>query len=311
MKISVAIQMDPIETINTTTDTTYLLALEAKKRNYEIYYYLPETLLLKNGKLVAKLKKISFSKKKPKFYTTERAVRKPLDDFDIILMRQDPPFNMAYITSTFLLEHVGKKTIVINNPIAVRNSPEKLLVTHFKDITPETLITSDIKELASFKKDHQSIVLKPLYGYGGREIIHLKKEDKISDILNKINNDEGLPMIAQKFLPEVAKGDKRVMLINGSPVGATNRIPKKGNFLANMRCGGLPIKTPLTKKDIDICDRVGPLLRRNGLFLVGLDIIGNYLTEINVTSPTGMQEINRLDKCKLEKKFWDSIENNF
>ncbi len=311
MKISVAIQMDSIEGINTKTDTTYLLALEAKKRNYTIYHYLPESLSLVDGKLVGKLKKIAFSKTKTEFCTVGKEIKKPLDQFDIILMRQDPPFDMSYITSTFLLEHAGKKTIIINNPIAVRNSPEKLLVTHFKDIIPKTLITSDLKELTNFKRRYKNIVIKPLYGYGGREIVHLTKKDKISNIVNKISGINQSPVVAQKFLPEVKKGDKRIILINGSPVGAVNRIPKKGNFIANMRCGGVPKKTHLTKRDLHICNRVGPLLKRNGLFLVGLDVIGDYLTEINVTSPTGIQEINRLNKCRLEENFWNSIENNF
>jgi len=311
MKISVAIQMDPIETINTATDTTYLLALEAKRRNYTVYHYLPGSLSLMDGKLVAKLKKIAFSRKEAGFYTIGKTIKRSMNQFDIILMRQDPPFNMSYITATFLLEHAGKETIVINNPIAVRNSPEKLLVTHFKDIAPETLITSDLKELVNFKKQYKSIVIKPLYGYGGRKIIHLTRKDKISRIVDKILNINKSPIVAQKFLPEVTRGDKRVILINGSPVGAVNRIPKKGNFLANMRCGGVPKKTHLTKRDLYICNRVGPFFQRNGLFLVGLDIIGDYLTEINVTSPTGIQEINRLNKCKLEENFWDSVEGNF
>ena len=231
-----------------------------------------------------------------------------LSSFDVILMRQDPPFDMSYITATHLLEKVLSQTLVLNNPFHVRNAPEKIFVTEFSKYMPDTLITRDIKEIIKFKKKNKNIIVKPLYGNGGEGVFYIKdKDSNFNVILENFLNSNKEQFIVQSYIPEVKKGDKRIILIDGEVVGAINRIPAKNENRSNMHVGGKPINTSLNKNDILLCEAISPHLKAKGLFFVGIDVIGNYLTEINVTSPTGIREINRLNKTKIEKIFWDKV----
>ncbi|MDH3702668.1 MAG: glutathione synthase, partial [Alphaproteobacteria bacterium] len=228
---------------------------------------------------------------------------------DVILMRQDPPFDMAYITATHLLEHIHPSTLVVNDPVSVRNAPEKLFVTHFAELMPPTLITSDRDEIVAFREEHQDIILKPLFGNGGAGVFHLQPDDEnLSALLEMFTLMYREPIIAQRYLPEVRNGDKRIILVDGKPVGGVNRVPAAGEARANFHVGGRGGKTDLTKRELEICEAIGPALRDQGLIFVGIDVIGNYMTEINVTSPTGIQEINAFDDIKIEADIWDAIE---
>jgi len=229
---------------------------------------------------------------------------------DVVLMRQDPPFDMAYITATHILEHIHPKTLVVNNPVAVRNAPEKLYVTHFDGVMPPTLISSDMEAIKAFRAEHQDIILKPLFGNGGAGVFHLKPDDEnLGSLLEMFTKLSREPVIVQKYLPEVREGDKRIILIDGRPAGAVNRVPAKGEARSNMHVGGRPEKATLTAREQEICEIIGPHLKREGLIFVGIDVIGGYLTEINVTSPTGIQQINRFDGVQLEAEIWDAIED--
>jgi len=232
-----------------------------------------------------------------------------LADTDVVLMRQDPPFDMSYITATHLLEMVHPKTLVVNDPASVRNAPEKIFVTHFEGVLPPTLISSNLEEMRAFRAEHKDIIIKPLYGNGGAGVFHLKPEDENLTVIHELFNEfYREPMIVQKYLPEVRQGDKRIILIDGKPVGAINRVPQEGESRSNMHVGGQALKTGLTARELEICERIGPSLKAQGLIFVGIDVIGDYMTEINVTSPTGLQEINRYDGVKLEANIWDCIE---
>ena len=307
--LKIAIQMDPLEKLNLKGDTTFILGLEAIKRNSEVYFFTPDDLIYKNDDVFAnvKLLHLSLENEKEEFsYGVTKNIK--LSKFDVILMRQDPPFNMAYITATHILEKISSKTLIINNPFYVRNSPEKIFVTEFSKFMPETLITRDLNEIFKFKKKNKNVIMKPLYGNGGEGVFLIKENDSNFNVIveNFLKNfDEQI--IIQKFIPEVKKGDKRIILIDGKIAGAINRIPAKNENRSNMHVGGKPTKTSLTKNDLLICEKISPYLKSKGLFFVGIDIIGNYITEINVTSPTGIREINRLNKTNIEKKFWDEI----
>jgi glutathione synthase len=232
-----------------------------------------------------------------------------LSTIDVVLMRQDPPFDLAYITATHMLEHIHPKTLVVNNPIAVRNAPEKLLVTHFPQLAPPSLITRDRRQILDFRARHQDIIIKPLFGNGGAGVFHIGPEDEninsLIELFTQISRD---PLIVQRYLPEVRTGDKRIILIDGKPAGAVNRVPPQGEARSNMHVGGTAQKSALTRREQEICDIIGPTLREQGLIFVGIDVIGDYLTEINVTSPTGIQEIDRFDGVCLEADIWNAIE---
>lgn len=310
MSLKVAIQMDPVNTINVAADSTFMLALEAKLRNYNIYHYLPSELFLEDGRLYAHANKIVEVKQdQEEPFRLTQPVRIDLREMDIILMRQDPPFDMSYLTATYLLEHVIPEVLVINNPVNVRNSPEKLLVTHFSGLAPPTLISANRQQISIFRERHKDIIIKPLYGNGGAEVFHIKPGDEnLSSLLDMFFVKYREPIITQKYLPEVRSGDKRIILVDGKPAGGVLRVPAEGDSRANFHAGGEAQKTELTKREKEICSSIGPTLSQLGLLFVGIDVIGDYLTEINVTSPTGIQEINRLDGIHIEKLVWDSIE---
>jgi glutathione synthase len=306
-KLKIALQMDPLEKLDLKGDSTFILGLEAIKRGFELYFYSPSDLIYKNNNVYAKAKilDLAFENGKETFNYGEIKVLK-LSSLDVILMRQDPPFNMSYITATHILEKIASQTLILNNPFHVRNAPEKIFVTDFSKFMPETLITRERDEILKFKNKNKNIIIKPLYGNGGEGVFYIKDNDSNFNVIieNFLNSSEE-QFIIQSYIPEVKKGDKRIILIDGEVVGAINRIPAKNENRSNMHVGGKPIKTLLNKNDKLICETISPHLKAKGLFFVGIDVIGNYLTEINVTSPTGIREINRLNKTNIEKIFWD------
>ena len=308
-KLKIAIQMDPLEKLDLKGDTTFILGLEAINRNFEVFFYTPSDLIYKKNSVYANVKilKLSLKNGKETFsYGKEKILK--LSSLDVILMRQDPPFNMSYITATHILEKIASKTLILNNPFHVRNAPEKIFVTEFSKFMPETLITRDVNEIIKFKNKNKNIIIKPLYGNGGEGVFYIKDNDSNFNVIieNFLNSNEE-QFIIQRYIPEVKKGDKRIILIDGEVVGAINRIPAKNENRSNMHVGGKPVKTSLNKNDKLICEAISTHLKSKGLFFVGIDVIGNYLTEINVTSPTGIREINRLNKTRIEKVFWDKV----
>jgi glutathione synthase len=308
--LTVAVQMDPIEHINIETDSTFVMALEAQTRGYRLYHYHPNRLSFDEGKVSAKARELTLKREAGNHYALGDWVQLDLaTDADVVLMRQDPPFDMAYITATHVLEHIHPKTLVVNDPVSVRNAPEKLLVTHFAELMPPTLITADKDRILAFRQKHGDIIVKPLYGNGGAGVFHLRPDDaNLNALLELFSERSREPVIVQRYLPEVRRGDKRIILIDGKPAGAINRVPASGESRSNLHVGGRAEKAPLTARDKEICAAIGPTLREKGLIFVGIDVIGDYLTEINVTSPTGLQEINRFDGVKLEADIWDAIE---
>ena len=306
----IALQMDPIVSIDIEVDTTFALALEAFKRGHELFYYNPLNLSFHNGKITAKGQKIiNLQKVKNKHVSLDKQKTIDLSSQDIILLRQDPPFDMSYITNTHILENLHPNTFVVNNPTEVRNAPEKILVNKYKEFIPETLITRNIDEIIKFKNSFKEIIIKPLYGNGGKQIFHITENDpNLFSHLEMFFELSKEPIIIQRYLPEVRQGDTRIVLINGEVVGAINRIPPKGQARSNLHVGGKAQKKDLTKKELKICEELKPELKKRELFLVGLDIIGNYLTEINVTSPTGIQEISKFNNTNVSGLFWDKLE---
>ena len=308
-KLKIAIQMDPLERLDLSGDTTFILGLEALERKFDVFFYSPSDLIYKNDLVYANAKTLNLGFKKGiEFFSYGKARILELSSLDVILMRQDPPFNMTYITATHILEKIASKTLILNNPFHVRNAPEKIFVTEFSQFMPETLITREVNEILNFKKKNKNIIVKPLYGNGGEGVFLIKDNDtNFNVILEHFLNYTQEQFIVQKYIPEVKKGDKRIVLIDGEVVGAINRIPAKNETRSNMHVGGKPIRTSLNKNDNLICETISPHLKSKGLFFVGIDVIGRYLTEINVTSPTGIREINRLNKTKIEKVFWDKV----
>jgi glutathione synthase len=309
MGLAVAIQMDPMETINIDGDTSFVLALEAQARGHALYHYLPTHLSLRDGRLRARGRRLEVRRERGRHHSLGEFQTLDLAAMDVVLMRQDPPFDMAYITATHLLEHVHPTTLVVNDPASVRNAPEKLFVTRFEGLMPPTLITSDRSEILSFRAEHGDVIVKPLFGNGGAGVFRIQPGDEnLNALLEMFALLYREPLIVQRYLPEVRIGDKRIILIEGEPVGAVLRVPAKGEARANLHVGGTAVKSSLTAREREICAAIGPTLRQQGLLFVGIDVIGDYLTEINVTSPTGIQEINRLDGAKLESLVWDAIE---
>ena len=312
MSLAVAIQMDPIESINIDTDSTFVMALEAQRRGHALWHYLPQHLVLRDGRLYARARRLEVRRLRGNHFTLASFEMLDLSTMDIVLMRQDPPFDMAYITATHLLEHIHPQTLVLNDPMHVRNAPEKLFVTHFKDVMPPTLIASDKPSIEAFRAEHGDIVLKPLFGNGGADVFHVQPGDEnFNALLELFTRLYREPIIVQRYLPEVRQGDKRIVLVDGRPLGAVARIPKAGEARANLHVGAQAVKAALSERDKEICAAIGPTLKERGLVFVGIDVIGGYLTEINVTSPTGIQEINRLDGAALEIDLWDAIEARF
>jgi len=305
----VAIQMDPIHSIDVKGDSSLMLALEAQRRGHELFHYLPNGLSLKNGKVIARGHSLTVRYDPKDHYTMGEERSIDLTEAAVVLMRQDPPFDMSYITATHILDHIHPKTLVVNDPTSVRNAPEKLFVTHFPGIMPPTLISSDRAEIMEFRREYKDIIVKPLFGNGGAGVFHIKPDDEnLTSLLELFTQMFREPVIVQKYLPDVRKGDKRVILVDGVAVGGINRVPADGEARANMHVGGRALKTLLTPREREICEIIGPTLREQGLIFVGIDVIGDYITEINVTSPTGIQEMNRFDETNIERLIWDAIE---
>jgi glutathione synthase len=307
----VAFQMDHISSLNIEGDTTFALCLEAQNRNYKIFHYTPEVLTYENGIIRAPLESLEVNDDKKDHYALGPVKYSDFSDIDVLLMRQEPPFNMNYITYTHLLEHLPDSLKIINNPASVRNAPEKLLVTFFKDLMPETIITRDKDAILNFQEKHNDIVVKPLFGKGGEGIILIKKEDDVSTIISDFLDNELEPIMVQPFLPEVKFGDKRIIILNGEPVGCLNRIPADGEFRSNLGVGGIPVLSELSDNDKKICERIKSTLLDMNLFFVGIDVIGDYLTEINVTCPTGVRQIKGLGGPDIPNLFWRQVEDLF
>ena len=309
MSLAVAIQMDPVEPIDINGDSSFVLGLEAQERGYTLWHYLPNALSLRDGKVTARAQRLRLRRELGHHYTLGEPEIIDLSTMDVVLMRQDPPFDMAYITATHILEHVHPKTLVVNDPTQVRNAPEKLFVTHFDGLLPPTLISSDKQAILDFRVEHEDVIVKPLFGNGGAGVFHIKPDDEnLTSLMELFTEFYREPMIIQKYLSDVRNGDKRIILVDGEAVGAIDRVPAEGEARANMHVGGQAIKAGMTDRDREICAMIGPSLKERGLVFVGIDVIGNHLTEINVTSPTGIQEINRFDGSKLETLIWDAIE---
>ena len=302
--------MDPMESIDIAGDSSFALALEAQERGHKLFHYEPKNLSLSQLKPVAKLRSLTvLNITGNHFSLDEQRIADLKTDIDVILMRQDPPFDMSYITATHILEHVHPHTLVINNPTNVRNTPEKLFVTHFENVMPPTLITSDEEEILGFRKEFRDIIVKPLFGNGGAGVFHIKPDDEnLSSLIELHKTFYREPLMIQEYVPAVRQGDKRIILIDGKPVGAVNRVPAKGEARSNMHVGGKPMKCELTGRDREICEIIGPSLKEKGLLFVGIDVIGNYFTEINVTSPTGIQELSRFEDTNIASVIWDAIE---
>ncbi len=294
MSLAVAIQMDPIEHINIEADSSFVLALEAQRRGHRLFHYLPRHMFYREGGIFARVRPLAVRREAGRHATSGPAELIDLASLDVILMRQDPPFDMAYITATHMLEMVHPGTLVVNDPVHVRNAPEKLFATHFEGLLPPTLITSSREDIVAFRREQGDIIVKPLFGNGGAGVFHITPEDdNLNAILELFTQFYREPLIVQRYLPAVRQGDKRIILIDGEPAGAVNRVPPPGEARANLHVGGRAEKTVLTAREREICAAIGPALRERGLVFVGIDVIGDHLTEINVTSPTGLQEINR------------------
>ena len=309
MPLKVAVQMDPIEPIDVNADSTFRIMEEAQARGHDLFYYTPDMIAFDEGRVTARGWPVTVRREKGNHADKGEMRTVDLGDWDVVWLRQDPPFDMSYITTTHLLDMLSPGTLVVNDPFWVRNYPEKVLVLSFPDLTPPTMIARDLKTLKDFKHRHGDIILKPLYGNGGAGVFRLDPQDRnlnsLHELFAGINRE---PLIAQKFLPDVSKGDKRVILVDGKAVGAINRVPAEGETRSNMHVGGRAEKVEMSARDHEICERIGPLLREKGQIFVGIDVIGGWLTEINVTSPTGIQELERFDGINVAAKIWEAIE---
>ena len=307
--MKIAFQMDPIQTVNINADSTFRIAEEAQSRGHELFFYTPDHLAFQEGKVTARGHYFTVQRVQGHHADLSEMQEVDLADFDVVWLRQDPPFDMHYITTTHLLDLIHPDTLVVNDPFWVRNYPEKLLVLRFPDLTPPTTIARDLETIKAFKEKHSDVILKPLYGNGGAGVFRLDQNDRNLASLHEVfTGFSREPLIVQKFLPDVSNGDKRVILVDGEPIGAINRVPAKGETRSNMHVGGRPEKVGLTERDRRICAAIGPLLREKGQIFVGIDVIGDYLTEINVTSPTGIQELERFDGINAAEKIWEAIE---
>jgi glutathione synthase len=306
--LTVAIQMDPIERIDISGDSTFALALEAQARGHSLFYYGPRDLTFRDGSISARARPLAVRNVKGDHFSFGPAAVVDLAQLDVVLMRQDPPFDMAYITATHILERLSPKVLVVNDPFHVRNAPEKLFVTEFKAFMPPTLITSDREEINRFRAEHRDIILKPLYGNGGAGVFRVRQDDEnLGALLEMFTSFYREPVIVQRYVPEVREGDKRIILVDGEFSGAINRVPARGEARSNMHVGGRPEPTSLTTREKDICAALGPELKRRGLIFTGIDVIGGYLTEINVTSPTGIQEVRRFGGPDIAALVWDAV----
>src|SRR6202140_4426799 len=309
MSLKIAVQMDPIQRINIKGDSTFALLLEAQNRGHRLSYYTPDRLALLNGRLFATVESLAVRDQAGDHFTLDEPRRAELTEFDVVLLRQDPPFDLAYVTTTHLLERIVPATLVVNDPAQVRNAPEKLFVMEFPDLMPPTLITRDLAEIKAFRSEHGDIVMKPLYGKGGEAVFRLQAEDlnfgSLFDLFSVTFREQ---WVVQKFLPAVKDGDKRIILVDGEFAGAVNRVPAADDLRSNMVRGGTPKETGLTDRERHICQRLGPALRERGLLFVGIDVIDGWLTEINVTSPTGIRAIKSLGGPDIAARIWAKIE---
>jgi glutathione synthase len=309
MPLTVAIQMDPIDRVDIDADSTFALALEAQQRGHILWHYLPQELIFSAGQVFARARPLTVQRVRGDHFRLGDEAMLDLGDVNMVLMRQDPPFDMAYITATHILQHIHPRTYVVNDPVEVRNAPEKLFVTHFPELMPPTLITSDRAAIRAFREEHEDIILKPLFGNGGAGVFHVDPgDDNLNALLEIFTQLYREPIVVQRYLPEIREGDKRIILIDGRAAGAVRRVPKAGEARANLHVGARPEKATLSERDLEICEAIGPELSKRGLLFVGIDVIGDYLTEINVTSPTGIQEIGRFDNVSLEAQLWDAFE---
>jgi glutathione synthase len=309
MKLNIAVQMDPIARINIGGDSTFALLLEAQRRGHAISYYTPDKLSLRGEELVAPVQRLAVRDVAGDHFTLGEPQRESLADFDVVLLRQDPPFDLAYITSTHLLERIHPKTLVVNDPASVRNAPEKIFVMDFADLMPPTLISRDLDEINSFRNEHGAVVMKPLHGFGGAAVFRILPQDmNFGSLFDMFSVTFREPWVIQRFLPEVKQGDKRIILVDGEFAGAVNRVPATDDLRSNMVRGGAARATDLSPREREICTRLGPALRERGLLFVGIDVIDNLLTEINVTSPTGIRAVARLGGPDIAARIWDAIE---
>ena len=309
MALKVALQMDPIGAVNINGDSTFRIALEAQARGHSLFFYTPDKLAFVEGRVAARGFPIELRRDVGNHVSYGAEVEVDLADYNVVWLRQDPPFDMGYITTTHLLDLIHPKTLVVNDPFWVRNCPEKLLVLQFPDLTPPTAVARDLATIRAFKAKHGDVILKPLYGNGGAGVFRLDPNDRnLSSLFELFTSFSREPLIVQKFLPDVSKGDKRIILVDGEAVGAINRVPQPGETRSNMHVGGRPEKIGLTARDLEICAAIGPTLRDKGQVFVGIDVIGDYLTEINVTSPTGLQELERFDGTNAAARIWEVIE---
>jgi glutathione synthase len=309
MRLNVAVQMDPIERINVRGDSTFALLLEAQNRDHSLSYYTPDRLVMRDGKVSATVRPLAVRDIAGDHFTFGEPHHVALSSFDVVLLRQDPPFDLAYISTTHMLERIHPKTLVVNDPGHVRNAPEKVFVTEFPDLMPPTLITRDLDAIKSFRNEHGDIVMKPLYGKGGEAVFLLSRQDlNFGSLYDLFTATFREPWVIQKFLPEVKVGDKRIILVDGEFAGAVNRVPAADDLRSNMVRGGVPAATELTAREREICARIGPALRERGLLFVGIDVIGDFLTEINVTSPTGIRAVKNFGGPDIAALIWDKIE---
>ena len=309
MSLKVAVQMDPIQRINIKGDSTFALLLEAQKRGHRLAYYTPDRLALLNGRLFATVESLAVRDQAGDHFTLDEPRRVELTEFDVVLLRQDPPFDLAYVTTTHLLERIHPQTLVVNDPAHVRNAPEKMFVTEFPDLMPPTLLTRDLAEIKAFRAEHGDIVMKPLYGHGGGAVFRITREDlNFGSLYDMFANTFREQWVVQKFLPAVKQGDKRIILVDGEFAGAVNRIPAADDLRSNMVRGGVAAATDLTAREREICKRLALALRERGLLFVGIDVIDDFITEINVTSPTGIRAIKNLGGPDIAAIIWDKIE---
>ena len=309
MKLNIAVQMDPIARINIRGDSTFALLLEAQRRGHDISYYTPDRLSLRGQSVIAPVQPLSVRDDEDNHFSLGEAKRTDLSSFDVILLRQDPPFDLAYVTTTHLLEKIHPKTLVVNDPASVRNAPEKIFVMEFSDLMPPTLISRDIDEINAFRAEHGDVVMKPLYGHGGAAVFRVMPKDmNFGSLYDMFSITFREPWVIQQFLPEVKKGDKRIILVDGEFAGAVNRVPAENDLRSNMVRGGAAKMTDLSAREREICERLGPSLRARGLLFVGIDVIDGHLTEINVTSPTGIRAIARVGGPDVAARVWDAIE---
>ncbi|MBO0903412.1 glutathione synthase [Jiella sonneratiae] len=309
MALDVAVQMDHVSSITIKGDSTFAICLEAQRRGHRLFHYTPDRLSLRDGKVTVRGETMELREEQGNHFTLGPSEKRDLGESDVVLLRQDPPFDMAYITSTHILERVQPKTLVVNDPAAVRDAPEKIFVTEFPDLMPETLITKDAAEVAEFRREFGEIVMKPLYGNGGAGVFHITREDRnITSFMETFALLFREPFIVQRYLKDVRQGDKRIILVDGEIAGAINRVPAETDARSNMHVGGVATATELTEREREICARIGPALKKRKLLFVGIDVIGGFLTEINVTSPTGIREVARFGGNDIAAMIWDAIE---